>query len=223
MAPFLKISSLFVLGVGVFVLTQAALPLVSYQIWEWTSLKSNAQLATPLIEQQNGFLSNKVLGVSIAQANQELTAGLPFTTRTYKPNYDSFTLTIPKLKINSAIVKVDGENPDRSLVLLRGMALPGEKGNVFIAGHSGYYRLFGPDDWYLSIFKNLNDLKVGDQIITTVQGQDFTYKVKSMKVVNPTDLSVLRPPDSNGRYISLMTCVPPGTFMKRLIVLGELQ
>ncbi len=225
MATALKLFCLIFLAGGVFVLTQVFMPLISYQVWEWTALRENAPLITPLAQSQssNGFLPTQVLGVSVAQANSDLLNNLPYATRTYKPAYDTFTLSIPKLKIEQAIVKVDSEDPDKSLILLPGMALPGEKGNVFIAGHSSYFRLFGPNSQYLSIFKELHLIRPGDEIIATVQGQSFKYRVKSMRVVEPTNLTVLQAPDTSGRYISLMTCVPPGTFMKRLIVLGELQ
>ncbi len=223
MAALLKFCSLFALGCGVFVLMQVVLPMATYQVWEWRTMAQNAPLIGPEVQQNNGFSMGQVLGVSVAQANNDLTSNLRYVTRTSKPSYDTFTLSIPKLNISQAIVKIDGDSPDRSLILLQGTALPGEKGNMFIAGHSNYWQLFGPDNWYLSIFKNLTDLQPGDQIIATAQGQNYVYKVKSLKVVDPKNTSVMIPPTSQGRYISIMTCVPPGTFMKRLIVLGELQ
>lgn len=226
MVAVFKFGCLIFLGFGIFVLTQVALPFLSYQWWEWTTLRQNTALIQPTSQAAvtNGFYTaSQVLGVSVAQANEDLTVNLPGTQRVNKPAFDTFTLTIPKLNITQALVKVDGENADKSLVLLPGTALPGEKGNVFIAGHSNYFQIFEQDNWYLSIFKNLHELKAGDEVITTTQGQDFRYKIVSMKVVDPKDISVIRPPDTSGRYITLMTCVPPGTFMKRLIVLGRLQ
>ena len=225
MAAILKLGSLLFLGIGVFVLIQAFMPILSYQYWELTTYRNNLALSSPVVAgPSNGFFQGQVLGVSIAQANEQLVSGLVATQRTYKPNFDTFTLSIPKLKIDKAIVKVDSEDPNQSLVLLPGTALPGEKGNVFIAGHSNYWQLFGTGDTrYLTIFKNLNTLEKGDKISVTAQGQTFHYRVTGMKIVDPKDVSVINPPDDRGRYISLMTCVPPGTFMKRLIILGELE
>jgi LPXTG-site transpeptidase (sortase) family protein len=40
--------------------------------------------------------------------------------------------------------------------------------------------------------------------------------------VDPKDVSVINPPDGSGRYLTLMTCVPPGFNAKRLIVLAKL-
>src|SRR5256884_2553325 len=47
-----------------------------------------------------------------------------------------FSLTIPKLKINKAIVEVDSNDLSKNLAQLPGSALPGEKGNLFVSGHS---------------------------------------------------------------------------------------
>ncbi len=225
MKAVIQLASLLFLGLGIFVLTQAFLPLVSYQIWEWTTYRQSIALNSPVMAgSSNGFFQGQVLGVSIAEANEQLVGNLAATRRTYKPSFDTFTISIPSLKIDKAIVKVDSEDPNQSLVLLPGTALPGEKGNTFIAGHSNYWQLFGTGDTrYLTIFKHLNDLKKGEKIMITAGGQTFTYKMIGMKIVDPKDVSVLNPPDPSGRFVSLMTCVPPGTFMKRLIILGELQ
>ncbi len=225
MVALIRGGCLLFLGFGIFVLMQVALPLLSYQWWEWTTLHKNTVLIQPTSQAvvTNGFYTaSQVLGVSVAQANDDLTVNLPGVQRATKPAFETFTVTIPKLNITQAMVKVDGNDPDKSLVLLPGTALPGEKGNMFIAGHSNYFQIFGQSNWYLSIFKNLHELKNGDEVIATAQGQDFRYKIVSMKVVDPKDISVIQPPDTTGRYITLMTCVPPGTFMKRLIVLGKL-
>lgn len=224
MAALFKVGSLLILGFGVFFLVQAVMPMLAYEYWELTALKNDAPLVAPIAEASNGFMNSQVLGISTSSSGNYLVKDLAYGPRTTKASYDTFTLSIPKLKIEQAIVKVDDDqSPDRHLILLPGMALPGERGNMFIAGHSNYFQLFGPDNWYLSIFKDLMNLKAGDEIIATAQGQHFKYKVIGMKVVDPKDLSVLHPPDSNGRYISVMTCVPPGTTMKRLIVLGKLE
>jgi sortase A len=224
MIHFIKGLSLLSIGVGVFLLTQAMLPILSYQMWEMTHLANSAPLVAPTSKGGSGFLASQVLGVSVAEANNELVSNLPHFQRATAATYSTFNLTVPKLHINHALVKVDNENPDKNLSLYPGTALPGEKGNVFIMGHSSYYPLAGePTSYYLSIFKDLNKLEPGDQIVVEVQGQKYTYRVIGLKVIPPTDTSVLNPPDDVGRYISLMTCVPPGTFMKRLIVLGQLE
>ena len=67
----------------------------------------------------------------------------------------------------------------------------------------------------------VQDVEKGD-LIKVSAGGEFTYKVLGIRVVDPKDTSVTLPPDGVGRYISLMTCVPPGLNTKRLVVLGKM-
>ena len=67
-----------------------------------------------------------------------------------------------------------------------------------------------------------DDLKKGDQIIIETFASKFIYEVIGIKVVDPNDLSIINAPEQQGRYVSLMTCVPPGLNFKRLVVLGKM-
>lgn len=127
-----------------------------------------------------------------------------------------FTISIPKLKIFDARVKVDAEEFDEALALYPGTALPGEIGNAFISGHSVLPQFFNPKD-YKKIFATLPQLKIGDEIIANVAGVEYRYLVESKRVIDPSDVSVIYAPVRD-RCLTLMTCVPPGTSLKRLIV-----
>ncbi len=105
---------------------------------------------------------------------------------------------------------------------LSGSALPGEKGNVFITGHSSLTQFYKPEN-YKAVFSKLPDLEIGDEIILDVSGTEYKYIVEGLKTFDPKDISVVNPPDQKGRYLSLMTCVPPGFKTKRLIVLAKLK
>ena len=74
-----------------------------------------------------------------------------------------------------------------------------------------------------AFFAKLPNVKKGDEVIVDALGQRYVYTVSELKIVDPKDISVIMPPDSTGRYISLMTCVPPGFNTKRLIVIGKLN
>ena len=131
-----------------------------------------------------------------------------------------FTLSVPKLKIYQAKVKVDSENMDQALALFPGTALPGEEGNAFITGHSVLPQFFNPQD-YKKIFSTLPQLEEGDEVLVNIAGVEYRFLVESKKVVNPDDVSALQPP-APGKYLTLMTCVPPGTSLKRLVVICKL-
>ncbi len=131
---------------------------------------------------------------------------------------DFYTISIPKLKINSASVAIGGEDLSKSLIQYPGTALPGKRGNSVIFGHSILPIFYNPKN-YISIFSLLPTLKKGDMIYINYDGVSYTYKVEEMFEVLPTDLQVLDQ-DSTDSFLTLVTCVPPGdpAKPKRLIV-----
>lgn len=204
---------LFFLGLGVFVLVQTMAPAVAFGVWQM-SFSGN----TILVDPNPG--TKDVLGVSIqnignfpAFVSSKNTNSLP---------YREFSLSIPSIKLPKTPVKVASNEFEHALAQLPGTALPGEVGNVFISGHSSLPQFYRPDN-FQAILANLPNIKEGDDIYVSVLGQELTYEVINLTVVNPSDTWVINPPDSTGRYLSLMTCVPPGFNTKRLIVLSRLK
>lgn len=200
------------LSLGIFLLMQVILPVASFQIWELGQKYNNNLLISPTQK------DSQVLGISV-QSKDNFSAIVSTLKRETQPNFTQFNLSIPRLNIDKALVLVDSNDLSNSLAHLPGSALPGEKGNVFISGHSALSQFFS---FKKALFGNLTDLKKGDQILVEVEGVKFRYEVSQLKVVDPNDLSVINAPDTQGRYISLMTCVPPGLNFKRLIVLGKM-
>lgn len=130
-------------------------------------------------------------------------------------------IVIPKINVNAPVVlepSLAEKNIQRSLqngvVHYAGTALPGEPGNVAIVGHSS-------NDWwepgnYKFVFALLEKVTVGDKIQVNYNSHKYVYEVINTKVVEPTDLSVLAP--TAEPTLTLITCTPPGTSWKRLIV-----
>lgn len=208
-----KLISLTFLSIGIFILMQVILPLISFQFWEIAQKYGQSVLISP--EPPKNV---QVLGISIEEKDNFPTFVSSLTRQT-KPSYDEFNLTVPRLNIYSASVGVDSNDLSKKLAHLPGSSLPGEKGNVFISGHSALSQFFSMKK---AIFANLSDLKKGDQIEIFAGGAKFSYQVLEFKVVDPKDLSVIHPPDTSGRYLTLMTCVPPGLNTKRLVVVGKM-
>jgi LPXTG-site transpeptidase (sortase) family protein len=202
------------LAVGIFVLVQVIMPQIIFQIWEWSAFGGNSFLVDP--QQKPG----SVLGISVenignfsAFHSDASPADLPYT---------NFYLSIPSIHLPATDVLVASNTFEHSLAQLPGTALPGERGNVFVTGHSSLQQFYSPTN-FQAIFSHLPEVKKGDDILVTAAGQVFTYQVIGMTVVDPKDTGVINPPDSTGRYLSLMTCVPPGLSVKRLIVLAQLK
>lgn len=208
-----KVISLAFLSVGVFLLVQVVLPIVSFQLWEIGQNVNNQSLISPK-QTKNA----QVLGVSV-ENKDNFPAIVSSLTRGSKASYSQFLVSLPKLNLDGAIVWVDSNDLSKGLAHLPGSALPGERGNVFISGHSALSPLFNIKT---AAFAKLQDLKKGDQIIIKTNNTKYTYEITELKIVKPADLSVITPPDTMNRYISLMTCVPPGLNFKRLVVLGKM-
>jgi LPXTG-site transpeptidase (sortase) family protein len=209
-----KILALLFFLVGVFAIIQITLPLAAYKLWEVRELNQDILISPEPKDHQ------QILGISV-QDSDSFPAFI--STNTHREHmYNQFSVSIPSLKIDSAKVIVDSNDLNVGLAHLPGTALPGEKGNIFISGHSALPILFKGNKDYGTIFANLEKIKKGDQILVTAPSGKFIYVVDQLKVVDPKDLSVIPPPDNMGRYISLMTCVPPGFNTKRLVVLGKL-
>lgn len=119
---------------------------------------------------------------------------------------------------------VDGYNEKAYLTALaqgvahfRGTAKPGEAGNMFIFGHSGYTKAL-PNNYH-KVFRTLDKLDKGDEIEIRDGDQTHRYRVTSEREVAPDDLSVLEATPTE--MLTLMTCWPPGTLKKRLIIQAE--
>ncbi|MBI2012473.1 sortase, partial [Candidatus Curtissbacteria bacterium] len=150
--------------------------------------------------------------------------GFSYFTTDYKPQNPrpkEFYLTVPKLKIKGAKVLVDNLNFYKNLSHFPGSAIPGEAGNSFITGHSVLPQFADPED-YRAIFTKLSDLEIGDDVVVEIEGRTLHFTVQYAKVVDPHDTSVLAPISPSGRNLTLMTCVPPGTNSKRLVVITSL-
>lgn len=131
-----------------------------------------------------------------------------------------FYLTIPKLGINRATVRNDHTDLKQSLILYPGTAMPGDLGNPVIFGHSVLPQFFNPKN-YLTIFSTLHTLTVGDEILIAQDNATYTYKIREMYQTEPGDLTPLAQ-SYGGRYLTIITCTPPGTYLRRLIVKAEL-
>ena len=103
------------------------------------------------------------------------------------------------------------------VIQLKNTAHPGEVGNVFITGHSSNY--FWDKGSYNQIFSLLNNLELGNNVVVNYQGNLYVYQVTDKNVVIPTDVSVME--QGRDSLLTLMTCYPVGTNLKRLIVVAK--
>jgi sortase A len=117
-------------------------------------------------------------------------------------------ISIPKIGLSMVVVEGTGTAQlEAGPGHYPGTPLPGETGNVAIAGHR---------TTYLHPFYNLNELVPGDAIvIDTVQGL-FLYHVLTTAAVSPTDVAVAFPTPTP--TLTLTTCNPRYSASQRLVV-----
>jgi sortase A len=204
-------SLLFIISGIAFLGSQVVLPLIMIE----TGNSNSVAVEKSVLGASTGFSD-----VSFEELNTFTSPPNDINTRENIPEF--FNLSVSKLKINDAVIETNSfnMNPDKYLGHYAGTALPGEIGNVFIYGHSVVPFFFDPNN-YKTIFSNLHKLEDGDTIELEYNGKTFKYEVFEKKIFNPEEvnpLATLTPAYLNEKTISLMTCTPPGTTLKRLVV-----
>lgn len=223
----LKIASLIFFLLGSSVLVYVFFPLILWQIYFFDAY-AQTTVAAPIpktnvidasVKSLISAAANSLSGVDYTNA-QNWFPNLPYETGK-QAEVTRYTINIPKLNITEAEVTTIDNDLSKYLVNYPGTAIPGESGNAVIFGHSTLPNLFNPKD-YKTIFANAHTLKQGDIIEAKVNGALYTYKIFSISVVSPDDTSALTQNYDDG-YITLVTCTPPGTIWKRLIIKARLE
>lgn len=137
------------------------------------------------------------------------------------PKVSMYFMSIPAIKVQNAIVSTMDTSLKDHLVHYQGTAIPPDKGTAVVFGHSTLPQLFDPTN-YKTIFAYAHTLKVGDKILVTVNNVMYTYKIVSVRVTDPEDTSILAQ-EYDDSYLVLITCTPPGTIWKRLVVKSRLE
>ncbi len=151
--------------------------------------------------------------------------GSDFPIETHsQPRYPNNTLIVEKIGVQAPILwdsttENIEENLTQGVVHLAGSAYPGQKGNVFITGHSSNFWWRKGD--YNTVFALLNNLAVGDEIVVVYQDKEFHYQVHRKLKVAPGEIGQYTQ-STDEPVLTLMTCWPIGTNWKRLIVQAKL-
>ena len=122
-------------------------------------------------------------------------------------------LQIPKINLDAVIVE---GTRHRQLAVAPGhmtdTPAPGEIGNAVITGHRDTF------------FRHIYELQKGDSIVVQRDGKTFNFEVTGKQIVQPEDLSVIRPSDDS--RLTLITCYPTyyiGPAPERLVVFSKLK
>ena len=225
----IRFVSYIIMTIGFGLLVWAVYPIVTYELR--TRLFSQISILQPsLTADESVYPARAILGEtnSLSQNVREfLQLQDWFPNRPQLPSsknkfaVSEYWLSIPKLSIRNAKIVVGGDDLAKSLVHYLPTTAPGEYGSVNIFGHSTLPQLYNVKD-YKTIFTHVPDLSKGDSIFVTYDNQEYEFEIFDMFVVKPDQISVLEP-RFDASYLTLITCVPPGTYWNRLIVRSKLK
>ncbi len=208
-------------ALGIFLFSSAILPIIQFQ-FEYSS--KFGQIINPLSSKyynNTGGVLGDVSGADYTQLSNWFVADghtdqNPSLLPKSENNNSMYKISIPKLKIHDAVVEIGSMDLKKSLIQYPQTSLPGQLGNGVVFGHSVLPQFFNPKS-YLTIFSTLYRLKQGDEIFIDYDNIRYRYLVEEMYEVQPTDLSVLEQ-RFDGRYFTFITCSPPGTYLRRLVI-----
>ncbi len=122
-------------------------------------------------------------------------------------------IQIPAIGIDAPIVQGDGwEQLKKGVGQHVGTANPGENGNVVLSAHND---IFG------EIFRDLDRLKPGDEIIIYTNQQPFSFLVTTTRVIDPTQVEVM---DSTTQpTVTLISCYPYMVDDQRIVVTARIH
>lgn len=142
-----------------------------------------------------------------------------------KPVNEEFSIVIPKIAVNAPIV--EGVDPyssfDYQRQLAKGVAqaegtgLPDQERTMFLFAHASGDILMARR--YNSVFYLLNKLEAGDQLVIYYRGAPYYYQVTASKEVAADAINYLTEDQEDD--LILMTCTPPGTTWRRLLIFAN--
>jgi sortase A len=117
-------------------------------------------------------------------------------------------ISIPKLKLDDKLYEgIALSTLDNGPGHWPGTAMPGQAGNVVVAGHRVSHS---------KPFRYIDQLQAGDEVDFTVNGATYTYVVTSHEIVDPTAIRIV---DQTAQpTATLFACHPPGSTAERYVV-----
>jgi sortase A len=141
------------------------------------------------------------------------TPATPPEPRADEPYVELGTLEIPKLGVTQTLLEgITLNTLDIGPGHWPGTAMPGKLGTVVVAGHRTSHG---------KVFRNIDQLVAGDEVVFNVADGRFVYLVTEIVVVEPDALYIIeQTPDTTA---TLFACHPPGSTRQRIVAHLALQ
>jgi sortase A len=122
-------------------------------------------------------------------------------------------IQIPAIKVDAPVVQGDGwEQLKKGVGQHIGTVDPGDDGNMVLSAHN---------DVFGEIFRDLDKLKTGDEIILFTNARQYVYTVTNTQVVEPTFVEVMG--SSGEPIVTLISCYPYLVDNQRIVISAALQ
>ncbi|HSA84143.1 MAG TPA: sortase [Patescibacteria group bacterium] len=144
-----------------------------------------------------------------------------YNTSQISASVTNYSITIPKLQIENAKVVTTDTDISKHLIHFPGTAIPPQQGNAVVFGHSTLPQFYEENN-YKTIFAKIHNMTHGDTILVSVDGKTYRYIVSNITIVDSDDTSYLEQ-DQTKHMFTIVTCTPPGTTWKRLLVQARLS
>jgi sortase A len=132
----------------------------------------------------------------------------PRDTRGAEVRSDLGTIEIPKIGLRMTMLEgIRLTTLDQGPGHWPGSAMPGQIGNVVVAGHRTSHS---------KPFRHLDALSPGDEVIFTMPNGRFVYSVVSTEIVSPDRVDIVD--QTSARTATLFACHPPGSTKQRIVV-----
>ncbi len=122
-------------------------------------------------------------------------------------------IRIPKIRVDSPVVIGDDwQTLQLGVGYHVGSANPGQVGNMILSAHN---------DVYGEIFRYLDQLEAGDQVVVSSTTREYTYVVGERQIVRPTDTWVMQS-RGDAKQLTLISCYPYRVDNRRIVVFATL-
>jgi len=140
----------------------------------------------------------------------ETMANLPVPTPSPQ---QAVRIQIPAIDIDAPVVQGDGwEQLKKGVAQHLGTPNPGQNGNIVLSAHN---------DVFGEIFRHLDRLQEGDEVIVYTNQRAFVYVVKQTQIVEPTQVEVMA--GTQEPVVTLISCYPYLVDNQRIVVTAELK
>ena len=120
---------------------------------------------------------------------------------------------VPAISVDAPVVQGDGwEQLKKGVGQYIGSPNPGENGNIVLSAHN---------DVFGEIFRDLDHLQSGDEVVLFTSQKTYTYVIDQTRIVEPTQVEVLAPTEN--ATLTLISCYPYMVDNQRIVVTAYLK